>query len=111
MLIDPRGGFFESRADRDRRTLHADDAGAFEHAPFVGAQTIDLSLDELPDVFRNAGLDVGERPSSSHSCPTLDDDALGEQVLDKIHHEQRIAFGAAVNEPRQPLRADGGRAT
>ena len=36
---------------------------------------------------------------------------LGEQVLDEIDHEQRVALGATVNEPRQPLGEAGGRAS
>ena len=51
-LFDPVGRLVEAGADRHRRAFQADDACPLEHGSLVWPETLDLLLDQLPDVFR-----------------------------------------------------------
>ena len=100
-LFHPPSRFVETRSNRHRRALHPDDARAFQNAPLVGVQPLDLSLDQLAHVFGNHTFNAGgvllQRPGSIG----LDDDRLVNEVFDEVHHEQWVAFGAAVNQTRE----------
>ena len=53
---------------------------ALQNSSFVGTETVDLLLDELPDALRNSGLDVFVRSLQEPLVSHPHDNLLGEQV-------------------------------
>ena len=102
-LFHPRGRLVEPRADRDRRALHADDGGAFEHAPLVRTQALDLLFDQLPDAVRDPRFDVREAAVQLPLGVAEHDDPFGGEIFSEVDHEERIAFAPAVHQLREPL--------
>ena len=60
-----------------------------------------LTFSGTPDSMSATASPSVHDPSGSR---VWNDDALVDQVLHHVDHEQRVAFGAAVNQPRQPPR-------
>ncbi len=96
-------GCCEAGGDGRRRALHADDACSFEHRALLGAESLDLLFDQLPDIVGNSGFDRAKAIRESPLSIVLHDRAFVDQILDEIHHEQRVTFGALVNEPGESL--------
>ena len=103
LFLDPFRGTFQRGANRDRRALHADNGRAFKGGSLVGAEPLDLFFNQLPDVVRHSRLDGGNgAPQLPRSVDTRDH-AFVDQIVDQIHHEERVAFGPPVNESGQAL--------
>src|SRR5262249_12136694 len=71
--------------------VHTSDAGRFQQPPRRGWESLDVALDRAAEGFGNRTFDLGggrpQRPAS-----TLAGDQLtGDQMVDGIDHEQRIA--------------------
>ncbi|TML09700.1 MAG: hypothetical protein E6G33_16120, partial [Actinobacteria bacterium] len=100
--------------DRSDRERDADDAGGFEDVPLVGAELVELALDELP---QGLGHDALERSRDAPSPRAHGKEAAPEQVVGDRRHEERVPVGGVVDlvggrrvdrVARQPAREVGG---
>src|ERR1051325_3986696 len=87
---------FESCDEREGRKLDPCDTRCFQCSLLVGPEIIDLSFDHLPDVVRHADFDVIDIDAQVPPAGTLNNQARLQEVVDGIHHEQRVPISAAV---------------
>ena len=104
--LDLRDGLVQRRGDRDGVKLRAGDARGLQDAPIARVETIDLRLDQLTDGVGYANLHGVERRRQTPPVVARLDEALGDQVLDRVHHEERTALGPFVDE-RGELAGEG----
>ena len=96
--------------DRDRRReLHPRHAGRRQHRLLVRSQVFDLLLDELPQRLRGPRRDVLHRPREPPEAVDLAELPLADQVVDRVHQEQRVAVRVPVERERQLRRASRAR--
>src|SRR5262245_8123368 len=89
-FLDPFGRFIESRGNGDRRALHADDTRSLEDPSLVRTETLDLLLNQLSEAIRDPRLDFSEAAAQLPLARIHHDDALVNQILDEVHHEQWV---------------------
>ena len=93
----------ERRRDGSGGELGAADAGRFEGALLVPAETGDHRVDQLTE---RIGHDVGDVLEGGHERPPpvdLVENALAHEVGEQIGQKQRIAVGPAVQEPGEAV--------
>src|SRR5262249_776275 len=101
LFVDPFGRLVEASTDGQRRAFHADDAGPLERTPLVGAEPLDLLLDQLADILPDPRFAFAESTTQTPVALFLDDDPFVDQIADEIDEEQRIALAAAMNHVSQ----------
>ena len=83
---------------RDHREFSARDTGGFENALIAHVEAINLSFDQLLDRVRDADLDRVDRARQLPALFMRLDQPFGDQVLDRVHHEERVALAALVDQ-------------
>src|SRR5262252_8801403 len=84
----------QRRGHRRRWEFSAGNAGRFENALIDGVETIDLGFNQLPDGVWNARFDLVDGSGQSPAFFTRFDQPFGYQMIDRAHHEERIALGS-----------------
>ena len=95
----------EGPGHQGRGELQPGDARRLQQLALGLAEFLELTLDDVSHTVRHGDLGEGgvdgQRPSPVHALQR----ALTEQIVDKAHHEQRMAVGAPVDDLGQ-LRRD-----
>ena len=93
--LDPLDG-------RDRRgKLHPGHAGRHQYRLLVRRQVLHLLFHQLPQRFRRPRRDVLRRPGEAPLAVDLPQLPLADQVVDRVHQEQRVAIRVAVEHESQ----------
>src|SRR5262245_26603040 len=88
--------------DERRRELHPRDARNLQQPSQLAIESIDLPVDELPEVLRYPGRDLlgsaRQGPASLH----FDEGTTPDGIVEHVDDEQRIAFCPRVDRSCQP---------
>ena len=82
---------------RDHWKFRARDTCRFENALIAYVKTVNLSFDELPDGVWDSDLDRVERGRQLPALFMRLNQPFGDQVVDRVHHEERIALGPLMD--------------
>ena len=96
--LDRSRVLFQRGGHGDDRKLVAGDTGGFERALLPLVETIELSFDQLSNRLGHADFHAIDRHRQSPAAVLRLDEALGDQVLDRVHHEERIALRPLVDD-------------
>ena len=96
--LDIRHGTLSASRHRSRRKLLAHHTGGLQHPPRLRREVLDAPHQQLPQPLRQT-RDLGLGPRPQRPLPLVpNDQSLLHQMLHDVHHEQRIAFCALVDE-------------
>src|SRR4029079_10401850 len=96
--------FFETSREGGRRKLKPGYARSFESSLHIKSEMVHMPFDHLLDIVGHADFDFGDINSQFPGRLSQNDKLVFEQVVDRVHHEQRISIGAMVNQPSQTPR-------
>ena len=101
----------QCRGHRGDGEVRAGDAGGLHELLIARLEAIELGLDQLPDGVGNPDLDGVEGRRQLPAVLVRRDQPLGDQVVDRVHHEERVAAGALVDERAERRRKTVGGKT
>ena len=107
--LDIRQIVVQCRGDGDYGEFRAHDAGCFEDALVARVKTINLVFNQLPDGVRHSQLDGVNRRGQLPAAFVHLDQPLLNQVVDRVHHEQRIAVSPFMDQRDKVRRETGVR--
>ena len=100
-FLDRAARPLQGRGHRGHREFHAGHAAHAEDSLLVLSELPEASLDHLTEVLGDADVDLLQRRMEFPPLVAHADEIAGDEIVDHVHHEQRIALGPPVDDARQ----------